>query len=1139
MIANRLLLCSLSLSLSVYLSSPAYSAESDDYLKKIKPLLKTKCLSCHGALKQSSGFRVDTAQFLQKGGESGAGFEPGKAEDSLLMGVLTGDAGFKMPPEDSGKPLTADELELIRNWINSGAKAPHDEKAETDPRQFWSYQQPQKPVVPQVKNKKWGRNEIDAFLAAEHEKQGLVPRPPAAPAVLLRRLYLDLIGLPPTRNELDSFLSNPSDAAYEEHVDRLLNSKQYGERWGRHWMDVWRYSDWYGSRGNNEIRYSQRHIWRWRDWIVESVNNDKPYDRMILEMLAGDELEPTNPDVVRATGFLGRNWYKFDRNVWLYETVEQTSVAFLGLTMKCARCHEHKYDPLEQVDYYRFRAFFEPHNVRTDALSALTKTEKDATLGQVLTDGIARVFDKELESPTYLFRRGDDRQPDKEHPLTPGVPPTLSKEEIKIVPVSLPLESYYPAMQSKLLKEGLSQAETNIQTAQKELEHSQTAITSIQEKLTVFKNAKPNQTIQNKPATKQQELLIDNFQKMNTKLWQPVSGKWEFKEGSLTQSQIGSFLTMVSKVDLPLNFQGRLRYKTLNPGSVHSVGLFFDAVNLLDAQAIYTAINNNTKKATIQAFHRQGGKDIYSGAGIFKCDIKLDEEVILDFVVQGQQLNAWVNGDLKIVYTMPKARKTGKFALWNHSATAQYYELRIEEIQPGFQLAKSLTERKRSPFVPPTKAILEQELAVAQSEQQVAQQNLLCKKSDLAAYQARVAAEQAKLKNEKTFDTLAKTASRLEREAAVQLAALEVIKAKREIIAIQNSGTPQAKDKKPNKKLVAAEKKVTAAQKKLDAAKVAAKKENTKYEPLGKIYPKTSTGRRLALARWIANEKNPRTARVAVNHIWLRHFNKAIVPTVSNFGLNGKSPSHPELLDWLAVTFVEQGWQMKPMHRLMVLSSAYRMSTAVGESESNRATDPDNKYLWRMNSRRMEAEVVRDCLLATAGTLDNTMGGPELEEKQGEINHRRSLYFRITPNEKMEFLELFDLANPNACYERLVSVVPQQALALTNSSLALDQARILAEKITSETGTNSDQATESAFIQIAFKQILSRTATDAELKTCLKFLKQHTELLKQKGNRAFPSGGTSQRPPSSDIHQRARENLVHVLYSHNDFVTIR
>ncbi len=164
-------------------------------------------------------------------------------------------------------------------------------------------------------------------------------------------------------------------------------------------MDVWRYSDWYGSRSINEIRYSQRHIWRWRDWIVESLNEDKPYSQMIQEMLAGDELASADPNTLRATGFLGRNWYKFDRNVWMFETVEQTSQAFLGLTIRCARCHDHKFDPITQEDYYRFRAFFEAHDVRTDPWSGSMLTEKDATLGEVLKDGVSRVFDKEIDAP--------------------------------------------------------------------------------------------------------------------------------------------------------------------------------------------------------------------------------------------------------------------------------------------------------------------------------------------------------------------------------------------------------------------------------------------------------------------------------------------------------------------------------------------------------------------------------------------------------------------------------------------------------------------------------------------------------------------------------------------------------------------
>jgi len=339
-----------------------------DYVKDVKPLLTRHCSSCHGPLKQESGLRVDTAKSLLKGGDSGPALVAGKSSKSLILERVTAEAGSRMPPEEEGKPLSQKEIAILKSWIDSGARAPADEKAIADPKKFWSYQPVVRPAVPDVRNTSWVRNPIDAFIAAEQEKRALHPRPAAEKSVLLRRVYLDLVGLPPTREELRAFLAADSKEAYEKIVDRLLNSKHYGERWGRHWMDIWRYSDWYGRRAQNEIRYSQYHIWRWRDWIIDSLNTDKGYDRMIVEMLAGDEVAPNDPDVLRATGFLSRNWYKFNRSAWLQETIEHTSMGFLGLTMKCARCHDHKFDPIGQEEYYRFRAFFEPHDVRTDQI---------------------------------------------------------------------------------------------------------------------------------------------------------------------------------------------------------------------------------------------------------------------------------------------------------------------------------------------------------------------------------------------------------------------------------------------------------------------------------------------------------------------------------------------------------------------------------------------------------------------------------------------------------------------------------------------------------------------------------------------------------------------------------------------------
>lgn len=231
----------------------------------------------------------------------------------------------------------------------------------------WSFRKLVQPPVPASPHQAWASNPIDAFLAVQHEKHGLIPQEAAAPHVLLRRIYMDLVGVPPTPEELADFIAQPTDGHYLKVVEDLLASPRYGERWGRHWMDVWRYSDWAGH--NAEVRESQPHIWRWRDWIIESTNADKPYDRMIHEMLAADEIAPLDPSALRATGFLVRNWFRYNRNVWLENAVEHTGKAFLGLTMNCAKCHDHLYDPIPQTDFYRMRAFFEPHDIQTDLLS--------------------------------------------------------------------------------------------------------------------------------------------------------------------------------------------------------------------------------------------------------------------------------------------------------------------------------------------------------------------------------------------------------------------------------------------------------------------------------------------------------------------------------------------------------------------------------------------------------------------------------------------------------------------------------------------------------------------------------------------------------------------------------------------------
>jgi hypothetical protein len=307
-------------------------------------------------------------------------------------------------------------------------------------------------------------------------------------------------------------------------------------------------------------------------------------------------------------------------------------------------------------------------------------------------------------------------------------------------------------------------------------------------------------------------------------------------------------------------------------------------------------------------------------------------------------------------------------------------------------------------------------------------------------------------------------------------------------------------------------------------------------------YPATSTGRRLALARWIVAARNPLTARVAVNHLWSRHFHAALVPTVFNFGVSGERPVNQPLLDWLAAEFVApeqaghgaQPWSMKHIHRLIVTSQTYRLAST--SDPENVRLDPDNRYLWRAPTRRMEAEVIRDSALSVSGQLDLSTGGPDLDHSLGLTSRRRSLYFRHAAEKQMLFLKLFDGPSATECYERRESVIPQQALALVNSELTLVQARLLARRLCDQCREDSAE-----FVNAAIEQVLARPATDAELSLCLEFLAQQERFFVQNQSRftavaANPGDGAK---PAADARLRACEQLVHALLNHNDFVTIR
>lgn len=844
--------------------------EPVDYVKEVKPALQARCYACHGALRQKAGLRVDTAKSLVEAGV----VVPGKSAESSLVGHVLGADGLKrMPPPSEGEPLSDRQIDSLKRWIDAGALAPPGEKPDPDPRDHWAFRPPVRAPVPPTPEAQFRfRNPVDAFLANEWNKHGLMPQVAVDKRLLLRRVTLDLTGLPPTPQQAEVFLQDQSPDAYEKLVDRLLESPQYGEHWGRHWLDIWRYSDWWGLGA--ELRNSQKHIWRWRDWVVESLNADVGYDEMIREMLAADELYPTDAAKLRATGYLARPYFLFNRTSWLDEVIEHMGKGFLGLTFNCAKCHDHKFDAIRQDDYYRLRAFFEPYQVRTDMVAGEPDFEKD---------GLPRVFDCNLEAPTYKHERGDERRPLTNVPLAPGLPALLTFADFKIEPVKLPWEGHSPHLRAYVAATYLAQAESKVANARSDLDKNRSALAE--------------------------------------------------KRFALSLAELTS----------------------------------------VAARAAADRSPESKESARVAAMAEKAAS--VAGAELALAQAQTD---------------------------LSKAAESGKAAAM--------------------------------------------------------------KKLDAA----RASLAKAKADCEKTGETY--TALR--------------------------------------------------------GANKAAESNLEKDDSRTKPFPKTSTGRRTALANWIADRRNPLTARVLVNHMWARHFGRPLVATVFDFGRKGTAPTHPELLDWLACEFMEHGWSMKHMHRLMVTSAAYQMSSSAkiesGSAQSSSASlDPENRWYWRQNPVRMESQSVRDALLALAGQLDFTLGGPSVPLPAQDGSRRRSLYFFQSHNDHNRFLAQFDDANVLECYRRSESIVPQQALALSNSKLVLQATEALAAKLHENLGNVDD----GAFVMTAFQTILGYDPSAAERRACLEALAEWRAQLQAKKH--------------ADPTRKSRTDLVAALINHNDFVTIR
>ncbi len=915
------------------------SAEQSEYFEKhVRPLLATKCQMCHSAKAKTSGLDVSTGEAFFAGGASGSLINVESPEQSLLLKAVSYEGSLKMPP--MGK-LKDDEIAKLREWVAMGAPWPGVDKAAgakaaaggsgtrkhgteftEEDWKFWAFQPVKKPAVPAVKNKEWVKSPVDAFLLAKMEEKNLQPARKADKAALLRRVTYDLHGLPPTEQEIRAFVADQSPDAFRKVVDRLLASPRYGEKWGRHWLDVARFAD---STGNDEDhRYP--YAYKYRDYVIESFNQDTPFNQFVKEQIAGDLLpapagQGLNRRGIIATGFLAlgaKAIAQQDKKKMLYdvwdEQLDTMTKAFLGVTLSCARCHDHKFDPLTQKDYYGLVGML-----------ASTKNFRNA----------------DTHVSKLLF--------------TPLVP----KAEYEA----------YEKAQAVVANKGVDI-----------------------------------------------DIVLDREkhlaqEKMLAQLPEYMMAARAARKGTMTAEAAAQAKGVDAKI----------------------VAKWVKHFN-----------ESEVPRPWLDEFHAA------DDAGALAIAAKFQESAKAN-------LEAWKK----------------KMARWRVVARRQIEEKNMLAEQPKLINEKDGFFRNafadNGPFGVGPKAI--EGVATAAG------------KAELAALRA----EQQKLKD----------ALPPEPEMACAVEEGEPVMQKVLLRGDYNNLGEEAPKTFP---LIMA----------------------------GRERPivKDGSGRR-ELAEWLASEKNPMTARVMVNRIWQGHFGEGIVRTPDNFGKMGERPTHPELLDYLASVFTEKGWSIKEMHRLMLNSSAYQMSSAASEEQVK--ADGENKLFSRYPRRRLLVEEMRDGMLAISGKLDLTMGGTlqsgfgtDGENSNGRMSLspedqvRRTVYLPLRRANLPALLNLFDFGDattPNG--KRIVTNVAPQALFLMNSKFVAEQADALAKQVLGMAGLDAKQRVEQVYLRI-----LNRPPAPAEVDNALSY-----------------AASFRQRFPKT-VDSDAWQSMARILLASNEFIYV-
>ncbi len=1051
-----------------------------DFSRDIKPILSDKCFACHGpdATAKKIKLRLDSESAALAELRAGKhAIVPNHPEQSELVRRITAkDEAMRMPPVDSGHNLTEREIELLTEWIRQGARF----------QQHWSFVAPVRPSLPNVKNTAWPKNAIDTFVLARLEAEGLQPAPEADRAVLIRRVTLDLTGLPPTPKEVDAFLADNSPNAYEKVVDRLLASPRFGERMAFRWLDAARYADTNGYQLDGD-----RSMWRWRDWVIEAYNRNLPFDQFTIQQLAGDLLpKPANPqaalDQIIATAFNRNHRGNSEDGIvpeeyrieYIVDRVDTTSTVFLGLTMGCARCHNHKFDPLTQREYYQLSAFFNsiPEDGRASNYGNSTPWISAPTVEQQrrhkqLEDRIAaaeRQLASSLKAHAVAQRHWEQQ-------LKPAANAQWFPADNLLVRHSMD-EGAEVEVVGKLARINVARPddEDYVKDSKQEFKKEDAG----------FRNGKPQFVASpiGQGAAFDGKLYFDsakvaNFdyrdRKRDYKDNFAVSA-WFYPEAEQSGAIVAHMNDVAGETDYGLP-KGKGWGLFFNNGKLH-----FNVVSVWadDSFRVETA-----DKLPLNQWHHV--------VAMFNGSESLDK---IKLYVNGREarLNV-IHG--RLFRTFGDANRTLKFGAGG--GPAYHFKGRLDEIR----IYKALPEADDIAVLACADS-LEKIAAIPVANRTRAQQL----KMQGAFLESAAPAETKHLWQQ--LSELKRQRLNLESEFST-------------LMIMQESATPRPayvlRRGAYDQPIEQVERAVPAI-----------------LPPLPAAVPTN----RLGFARWLVSKENPLTARVQVNRMWQMLFGTGLVKTVEDFGSQGEPPSHPELLDWLAVQFRDgekeggsdgekttpqsairnpqsRAWNVKAMLKTIVMSATYRQSSKVSADLAQR--DPMNRLLARGPRLRLSAEMIRDQALAASGLLVEHLGGPSVkpyqpdglwkdmtfsnmtfyDQAKGEGLWRRSLYSYWKRTILNPAMLTFDASARELCAVREVRTnTPLQALNLMNDVTYVEAARLLAERAMLEAPAQRER------LALMFRLVLTRAPSETEQAVLLQSLHAQVENFRAKPEEA-------------------------------------